>query len=65
MLILLIKPYYFIYIIFLYLYEDKNLFKNIKIFFYLLLIYFFTKGLINSFHQKQRECVYEFFKILF
>ena len=57
-LILLIKPYYFIYIIFLYLYEDKNLFKNIKIFFYLLLIYFFTKGLINSFSSDDNVSVF-------
>tara|TARA_B100001250_G_C19798780_1_gene789995 strand:- start:366 stop:1874 length:1509 start_codon:yes stop_codon:yes gene_type:complete len=47
-LIILIKPYYFIYIIFLYLHEDKKLFKNIKIFFFLLLIYFAAKSLINS-----------------
>ena len=61
-LILLIKPYYFIFIIFLYLYEDKNFFKNVKIFFFLLLIYFTTKALINSFSSANNLNIFLSFK---
>jgi len=46
--IILIKPYYFIYISFLY-FNKKNLIKNIKLPVLLLLVYFVIKIYINSF----------------
>ena len=46
--IILIKPYYFIYIVFLYFCETKNLILNTKISIFLLLMYFVIKLAVNS-----------------
>ena len=47
LLIILIKPYYFVYIAFLYFCDNKSFIKNIKIYFFLILSFIIIKFIIT------------------